>query len=310
MTPYPLVYAIVLNWNGWQDTARCLESLRASAYPSLRVVVVDNGSTEFPGETAWAELIRLERNRGFTGGVNAGLRLALEHGADYAFLLNNDATVELDCLATLVQAAESRPDVGLAGPKIVWAGEPGRLWSAGMSVAWRRASIEAHRDEPDDGRFDGRRLVQGLSGCALLVKRAVLERVGLLDERYFAYYEDFDWCLRARGAGFRCLYVGDACAAHAGSASSNRGAGRSQSALVNYYGARNGLLFMAAHAPRAERPLALARLTGRLLAAEARVVAGGLALRRPGARPRARAIAAGMLDAARGRFGARDGVAP
>lgn len=366
----PLVYAVVLNWNGWRDTIRCLDSLRASGYPALRVVVVDNGSTDDSIERLNAlivqygtdttvqqptnsatqqlsnsatleqahplgplassqplvvpatggtpkltgivaiELLCLARNTGFTGGVSAGLRLALERGAAYAFLLNNDATVEPGCLGTLVEAAEARPDVGLAGPKIVWAGEPGRIWSAGMSVAWRRAAIGAHRDEPDDGRYAGRRLVQGLSGCALLVKRAVLEQVGLLDERYFAYYEDLDWCLRARRAGFRALYVGDARVAHAGSASGNRGAGSSQSAFINYYGARNGLLFMATHAPRTQRPIALACLTARLLAALARVIAGGLALRRPDAMTRAWAIVDGVRDAMRGRFGARDEAAP
>ena len=106
----------------------------------------------------------------------------------------------------------------------------------------------------------------------------------------------------------RCLYVGDARALHAGSASANRDAGRSQAALVNYYAARNGLLFMATHAPPAERPLAVGCLVGRLLAAEARVLAGGLLLRRTGAARRAAAIAAGVADAARGRVGPRDGT--
>ena len=312
MPAHPLVYAVVLNWNSWRDTVRCLTSLRSSSYPNLHVVVVDNDSTDGSPEhlallveVPWGELVRADRNLGFTGGANLGLRLALERGADYAFLLNNDATVAPDCIATLVKEAERRPQVGLVGPKIVWAAEPGCIWSAGMSVAWHRATIEAHRNVPDDGRFDGCRVVQGLSGCALLVKRAVLERVGLLDERYFVYYEDLDWCLRARQAGFRCLYVGAARASHAGSATSNRGAGRSQAALINYYGARNGLLFMVTHAPSAARPLAVARFVGRLLTAEGRVIAGGLVLRRPGAGQRALALAAGAVDAARGCYGHR-----
>jgi GT2 family glycosyltransferase len=313
----PLVYVVVLNWNGWRDTAQCLASLRAGTYPNLHVVVVDNGSTDgAPQHIApllqapWGELIQAGCNLGFTGGANLGLRVALERGADYAFLLNNDATVAPDCIATLVQKAERWPEIGLVGPKIVWAAEPHRIWSAGMSVAWHRSAIESHRNAPDDSRFDGCRVVQGLSGCALLVKRAVLERAGLLDERYFAYYEDLDWCLRARQAGFRCLYVGAARASHVGSATSNRGAGRSQAALVNYYGARNGLLFIATHAPPAGRPLAVARLVGRLLAAEGRVIAGGLVLRRPGAGQRVLAIAAGAVDAARGCYGRRYEIRP
>jgi GT2 family glycosyltransferase len=317
MLTTPLVYVIVLNWNGWRDTAHCLASLRASTYPNLHIVVVDNGSTDGSPqliapllEAPWGELIQAGCNLGFTGGANLGLRLALERGTDYAFLLNNDATVAPDCIATLVQEAERRPEVGLVGPKIVWAGEQGRIWSAGMSVAWHRAAIEAHRNVPDDGRFDGCRIVQGLSGCALLVKRAVLERAGLLDERYFAYYEDLDWCLRARQAGFRCLYVGAARVSHAGSATSNRHTVQSQSALLNYYAARNILLFMGTHAPRVMRPLALARQTGRLSSAVARVLAGGVVLRRPQAGQRACALAVGAIDAARGRYGDRWGVRP
>jgi len=310
----PLVYAIVLNWNGWPDTLRCLASLRASRGVDLRVIVVDNGSTD--GSAAhlapllaapWGELLCAGRNLGFTGGVNLGLRRALAHDPDYLFLLNNDATVAPDCVARLVAAAASRSDLGFVGPKIVWEGEPGRLWSAGMSVNWARAAINAHRDEPDDGRLDGRRLVQGLTACALLVTPAVAARAGLLDDRYFAYYEDVDWLLRARRAGLRALYAGDARVAHQGSATTNRGAGRSQSALANYYGARNGLLFMATHAPPAARPLALAILSARLLTALIRVLIGGR-LGRPGAARRARAIVLGMIDAALGRFGERSNL--
>ncbi len=311
----PSVCVIVLNWNGWRDTVRCLAALRASSYTNLHVVVVDNGSTDGSAvhlapllQTPWGELVRAGYNRGFTGGANIGLRLALERGAEYVFLLNNDAMVESSCIATLVEAAAQRPDAGLVGPKIVWSEDPGRIWSAGMSVAWRRVAIESHANQPDDGPFDGRRLVQGLSGCALLVKRGVLEQVGLLDDRYFAYYEDLDWCIRARHAGFRCLYVGAARTMHSGSATSNRDGGRSQSALLNYYGTRNILLFLATHAPPAERPIALARQAGKLPSAVAHVIAGGLLLRRPGARRRAWALVLGAIDAARGRFGARYGA--
>jgi GT2 family glycosyltransferase len=310
MTLPSLVYVVVLNWNGWRDTVRCLASLRASDYPGLHVVVVDNGSTDGSPEhlaplleAPWGELVQAGRNLGFTGGANLGLRLALERGAAYVFLLNNDAAVAPNCITALVQAAERRPEAGFIGPKIVWAQEPERIWSAGMSVAWHRATIEAHHNAPDDGRFDDCRIVQGLSGCALLVKRAVLERVGLLDERYFAYYEDLDWCLRARPAGFRCLYVGRARVAHVGSATSNPNTGRSRSAFFNYYAARNILLFMGTHAPRGLRPLALARQLGQLLSAVAYVLAGGMVLRRPNAGRRAWALAAGAIEALRGCYG-------
>jgi GT2 family glycosyltransferase len=312
MTMHRAVYVVVLNCNGWRDTARCLAALRSSSYPNLHVLVIDNGSTDGSVEhlarlldAPWGALVQAGRNLGFTGGANLGLRLALELGADYAFLLNNDATVAPDCITRLVEAAEQRPEVGFVGPKIVWAQEPDHIWSAGMSVVWHRATIVSHCNALDDGRFDDCRIVQGLSGCALLGKRVALERVGLLDERYFLYYEDLDWCLRARHAGFRCLYVGAARASHVGSATSNPTTSRSQSAFLNYYAARNILLLLGAHAPRGLRHLVLVRQTGRLLSAMARVMAGGVVLCRPSAGRRTWALVAGAIDAARGCYGDR-----
>ncbi len=317
--PAPLVYAIVLNWNGGDAVPACLRSLAASTYPTLHVVVVDNGSTDgsvkkIAGLLAsmGGTLLCNERNLGFTGGVAVGIQEARRRDAHYVFLLNDDATVDLACIATLVSALEARPDAGLAGPRIVWADRQDTLWSAGMSVSWTSATVHAHRDELANavGAIDpaARRIVQGLSGCALLVDRAVIDAVGPLDPRYFAYYEDIDWCLRARAAGWRSLYVGDAVAQHAGSASANRGAAGSQSAFVNYYGARNALLFMGTHAPHRLRPVTLGRLLLDLGTALARVVAGGVALRRPGAVARARAIVEGVADWRAGRFGPRSGA--
>ena len=302
------VCVVVLNWNGWQDTVACIESLRRSTLSAV-VVVVDNGSTDGSPvhlrtllDLSWLELLLLPTNTGFTGGANTGLRRALTLGADYVLLLNNDATVEPQCIERLVAAVQGRMDVGLAGPGIVWADDPLHLWSGGMSIAWHRATILDHRGALAEA-FATDRLVQGLSGCALLVTREVLERVGLLDERYFAYYEDLDWCLRARAAGYRALYVGSARVAHHGSASSNRDAGHSQSAFLNYLAARNLLLFWATHGPRVARPVTVAWQVVRVVRAIVLVTAGGLLLRRPGARIRAWALARGLIDAARRRFG-------
>jgi len=317
----PLVCAIVLNWNGGDAVPACLRSLEKSTYAALHVVVVDNGSTDgsiskiveaLSTRGGSGTLLCNGRNLGFTGGVAVGLREALRRDARYVLLLNDDATLDPACLTTLVLALEGRPDAGLAGPRIVWADRRDRLWSAGMSVSWASATVYAHRDERAGtvGTIDptARRLVQGLSGCALLVDRAMIDAVGFLDERYFAYYEDLDWCLRARAAGWRSLYVGDAVAAHAGSVSANRGMSSSQSSFVNYYGARNALLFMATYAPHRLRALTLTRLLLDLSLALVRVLAGGMLLHRSGALARAKAIADGVADWRGCRFGPRGGI--
>jgi GT2 family glycosyltransferase len=244
----PQVTIIILNWNGLTDTLECLASLSRMDYPAYDVVVVDNGSTDrspavvrerFPDVT----LIENDENLGFTGGNNVGLRWALEQGADYALMLNNDTEVAPDFLRLLVETAEAEPMVGTAGPTIYYYDQPRTVWSVGGHVDWQRGrTCMLGLNERDIGQFgEEPREVDFVTGCALLVKRAVLEQVGLLDERFFVYYEETEWCVRAQRAGFKIVHVPTAKIWHKIPLDA-----RDSSLLVHYYMTRNRLLFLKA----------------------------------------------------------------
>lgn len=209
----PLVYIIVLTWNGKADTLECLRSLRHLTYPNAKVLVVDNASadgtaealrTEFPE----VELIVNAANLRFAGGNNVGIRYALAKGADYVCLLNNDTAADPGMLSHLVEAAESSAAAGMAGPKIYYYQDRNRLWYAGGKIDWNRGWMwHIGIREEDKGQHDAESATDFISGCCLLVKRSVIERVGMLDEAYYIYGEDVDWCVRTARAGFTLLYV-------------------------------------------------------------------------------------------------------
>jgi GT2 family glycosyltransferase len=243
----PKLVVVVLNWNNVQETLRCLEALEASDFEDLEIVVVDNASTDgsvgvlrerYPD----LPLLRNEENLGYAGGNNVGLQYAIERGAAYVLLLNDDAVVAPDALSALVAAADRFPDAAFLGPKVLSLEEPSRLLSAGGSFdsEWR----SSHRGvgELDRGQFDRVASVGYLSGCALLVSGHALERIGPLDSRFFAYNEDVDWCYRAGREGFDLLFVPQARVWHPDTRARDAG-----SSLVVYYMARNSLLFAAKH---------------------------------------------------------------
>lgn len=206
---FPRVSVIILNWNGLQDTLECLESVRELDYPEIRVVLVDNGSTDgsaaviaerFPSVT----LLRNEENVGFAAGNNAGVRNALEAGAEYLWLLNNDTVVEKDTLKNLVKALQGTPGAGMASPVIHYHGDPDSVQFCGSYIDWERRRI-VKVENP--GSLPGNGANVSLWGTALLIKRGVVERIGHLDAKYFAYHEDEEYCMRAARAGYRCIVV-------------------------------------------------------------------------------------------------------
>jgi len=220
---------VVLNWNGLEDTRALLPTLARCRVPGgwrLHVLVVDNGSSdgsvaaigrEFPG----VEVLALPGNRRFAGGCNAGLERVLGQGADAVMLLNNDTEAEPGLCEQLLLALEQDPRAGAAAPLICFQQPPDAIWYAGGRCV-PALGLAAHRGLRQRDRGQHRAVVQTgyLTGCCLLATRGAWERVGLLDERYFIYAEDADWCLRARAAGFRLLFVPAARLRHKVSASS------------------------------------------------------------------------------------------
>jgi len=224
----PLVYVIVLTWNGKADTLECLKSLRPALrdYPNARVLVVDNASSDgtveaVRGEHPDVEIVVNETNLRFAGGNNAGIRHALEKGAEYVLLLNNDTVVDAEFVSHLVNAAEKDAGVGMAGPKIYYYSSPRQIWFAGGRIDWWQGWVShVGIRQRDHGQYDAVRDVDYLTACCVLVKKQTVERIGLLDDRYFIYGEDADWCVRAQRAGFRLVYVPSAVVWHKLSASS------------------------------------------------------------------------------------------
>lgn len=248
MARSPLVNIIILNWNGWQDTAACVESCRALDWPNFRITIVDNASTDgseaklrelFPT----IEIIQTGRNLGFAGGNNVGIRKALELGADYVWLLNNDTTVAPDALSALVDALENTPAAGMAGSLIYYHADPERIWTAGGS--WQPGCLKLRQRgayQIDSGQFDRIEEVGSVSGCSLMVKAETVRRVGMLAEEFFLYWEDTDWCARTLAVGEKVLFVPTSRVWHKVSATV-----KGHSARQYYYHTRNGLLFFKRH---------------------------------------------------------------
>lgn len=241
----PSVVIIVVNWNGGNDTLLCLKSLSALDYPSYKVLVVDNNSIDgspvlirrqFPQVT----LIENNANLGFTGANNVGIGRALNEGADYVLLLNNDTEVAPDFLRLLVETTESDSKIGIAGPLIYYYEQPRLVWSAGGRLDGCGRSSMIGLDEIDTRQFgENCREVDFVTGCALLARTSVLRRVGVLDDRFFAYYEETEWCVRARRAGFTVVNVPKAKIWHKIPLDK-----RDSSPLVHYYMTRNRVLFL------------------------------------------------------------------
>ena len=245
MNPPPKVTVVILNWNGLPDTTECLESLLGIAYPNYGTIVVDNGSSgddvrllrERFGEQI--RIIASPDNLGFAGGANLAIREALADGADYVLLMNNDVTVDRQFLDELVRAAEERPDAAALCPKIYFREQPTVICSTGGRVnPWAGAARQVGRGEEDRGQYEQVEVRDYADGAAMLMRRPALERVGLLDEEYFAYWEETDWCARATEAGYNCYYVPTARVWHK--------TARSQAPDAKYYYLyrRNAFLFL------------------------------------------------------------------
>lgn len=261
------VFISIINFNGRKNTLECLESLKNLDIRNfkLTIIVVDNASEEkfdmengFLGDIPQV-IIKNEENLGFSGGHNAGIKYALNQGADYVLILNNDTYADRDFIEELLKAAEKDENIGILVPKIYFApgfefhkerykkSEVGRvLWYAGGKIDWE--NVIGHNkgvDEVDQGQFDKTEETDIATGCCMLVKKEVFDKAGIFDNKYFLYYEDADLTIRAKKKNFKIVYVPKSIIFHK-NAGSGGGPG---SILQDYYITRNRLIFGFRFAP-------------------------------------------------------------
>ena len=200
---YPQVCCVILNWNGWRDTIGCLDSLKSCDYPAVKIIVVDNGSTNDSVASISAAhpdilLLQSGQNLGFAYGNNIGIRWGLEKNFDYFWLLNNDTTTAPEALCALIAKAESDRKIGAVASISYFASAPDRIeaWAGGRVNLWT-GFVENTRTPHDDDWFEA------LYGASMLVSAEALKDAGLLDEGFFLYLEETELCLRLRKKGWR-----------------------------------------------------------------------------------------------------------
>lgn len=234
------VYLVILNYKLADKVIKCVQGVKLSSYKNYQILVVDNNSQdgiEKKIEGLGIEFLQSGQNLGYSGGNNLGIKKALERGADYIFILNPDTEVRPDTIEKLLDGLKLY-GAGIGGPKIYFDKKEKRILYAG-GIFDQENVIGRHRgvDEEDSGQYDIAEETDFVTGAAMMIKREVIEKIGMLDERFFLYYEDTDYCKRAKDAGFKVMYIPQALVYHENSQSTGLG-----SSLQDYYLTRNRML--------------------------------------------------------------------
>lgn len=270
----PLVSCVVVNWNGWQDTNACLAALALQEYTNLRVIVVDNGSTNGSARQIsqmhpWVTLIETGSNLGFAGGCNVGTRLAVAEGADYLWLLNNDTVAPPDTASKLVQAAQANPEAGAIGSVLYYMHDPAKVqaWGGGSVNLW--SGYVSHFRQP--AAF-GRNSF--FTAASVLIPERVCREVGVLNEGFFMYADDADFCLRLHAAGYSLAMAEETAILH-----KEGGSAAKRDPSMDAYATTSMMRLLTRHAPVPPVSVAvylLLRLANRLRRGEWTNIAGVL----------------------------------
>ncbi|MSP12845.1 MAG: glycosyltransferase family 2 protein [Chloroflexi bacterium] len=253
----PLIWIVIVNWNGLQDTLECLDSLSQLDKTGFDVqtIVFDNASAHDPRweiQLSFPEItvLRMETNIGFAPACNLGISMAMDNNADYVLLLNNDTFVHPHFLRLLLIYALSHPNAGIVAPVICYASEPENVWFAGARAIFALGYFEHQHMHQNVKRLSSKPVVTDyVSGCCMLISGKVIKSIGSLDGRYFAYFEDVDYCMRARRAGFESVYLPQSIIWHKESASTRRGLDEgTTSPLKHYLMIRNRIVTEMKHA--------------------------------------------------------------
>ena len=241
------VFTVILNTNRRDDTLACLAALHHSTYKRHTIIVLDNASTDGSVEAIKAEfprveLIHLKENKGYAGNNNVGIAAAIAQGADWVYVLNEDTLQAPDCLEHLVAVGESDPTIGIVGPMVYHADNPDVIQSAGGWIDHHWQAGHKGQNDPDKGQFAEPHAVAWVSGCAIMVRREVIEQLGMLDEHFFYYWEETEWCVRTKRAGWKIMHVPQARLWHKGVQIDYR-----PGPNVAYYNTRNYLMMLRKH---------------------------------------------------------------
>lgn len=245
----PLVYIIILNWNSYNDTMECIDSIRKSSYQNYELLIVDNSSTDnsyaiLKRQFSNIKIIKNKINSGYAGGNNRGIKYAINKKAEYIFIINPDSIISETCINELVNKMSEDNSIGMASPKIYYYDKSNIIWYAGSNIDWKRG-LTPHIgcNEKDLGQYDLNTYTDRVSGCAVMIKAEILNRTGLFDERYFLYFEETDLSLRFRHYGYKMAYVATAKCWH----KISKTTGGYYGSIYQYYMTRNNLLFMKIH---------------------------------------------------------------
>jgi GT2 family glycosyltransferase len=256
MSSQPGLSIITVNYNGIKDTEILIGSLRNYLSVSYELIVVDNGSVKneavvLQKKYPFIKTVRSEKNLGFAGGNNLGIR---EASGNYLFFINNDTFVRDDSISRLIDIMEQKPLLGGLSPKILFADGGEGIQFAGYTPLSRvtlRNRLIGYR-EADAGQYDKPRPTPYLHGAAMLIRREAIEEAGMMPEMYFLYYEELDWSLQIRRQGYELEYHPAATIYHNESSSTGQ-----NSPLKAYYLTRNRLLFARRNLSRLDRFLSI-----------------------------------------------------
>lgn len=264
----PSVAIIIINWNNYDDSQKCLQSLKKCDYQNFKTIIVDNDSQDGSGSKLksefgeFAHFIFSDINRGFSGGNNFGFKYALGEGFDYVMELNNDTEVEPDFISKLIEAIDDNPEYGAAQPLIFY-NTPNRqtVWNAGGKLLSPLGiSLTNHENSKNPETIQGSE-VDWITGCAFLIKSDVIKKSGLLKEFYFfGSFEDVDLSLRIRNLGYK-LWLEPASVIYHSVGSSSKSKTKSKEGYLNpkvhYLTQRNQMIFINHHTPAIFKPLAV-----------------------------------------------------
>jgi len=206
----PKISIIIIHFFGIDYIIDCLGSVFKSDYPNFEVIVVFNGNKDSSYEIIkqkFPQVISVlnKKNLGFAKANNQGIK---KSSGEVVFLLNDDIIIHPKLISVLVKELMSSADIGIVGPKIYYRDEPEKIWFAGGMINWvKQETYHLGRNVNDKNWQDNEKKVDFISGCALMIKKEIINKIGLLDEKFFAFYEDADWCQKAKKAGYKIIYV-------------------------------------------------------------------------------------------------------